>query len=302
MEILAEHDWHARREEHEARVRRWIEPRLARASRNEQHPVEDFLFEYYAYRPAKLLRWHPGIGVALQGETAREYLSHKEYHETHEGIIVGVFEFSPARMESIRWLRDMLRRTSERPASFSCFGLHEWAMVHGADSLRHPDWPLRVTFAEIARVVESLGLRCTHYDAFRFFTSAARPLNKYQPTREATLALEQSGCLHANMDLYKWAFKLAPFSSSELVADCFELASRIRTLDMRASPYDLTALGYPPLRVEDPEGRAEYEALQREFARLASPLRDRLRTVCERIIERVSAYQTDRAGAVGALP
>ncbi len=299
MEILAEHDWHARREEHKARVRRWIEPRLARASRKERHPVEDFLFEYYAYRPAKLLRWHPGIGVALQGETAREYLSHKEYHETHEGITVGFSELSPARIESVRWLRDMLHRTGERPASFGCFGLHEWAMVHGADSIRHPDWPLRVTFAEIARVVESLGLRCTHYDAFRFFTPAARPLNKYQPTREATLALEQSGCLHANMDLYKWAFKLAPFTSSDLVADCFELASRIRTLDMRASPYDLTVLGYPPLRVEDAEGRAEYEALQREFARLASPLRDRLRAVCERVIERVSAYQTDR---VGALP
>jgi hypothetical protein len=304
MEILTENDWHARREAHEARVRRWIEPRLARASRNKRHPVEDFLFEYYAYRPARLLRWHPGIGVALEGETAREYLSHREYCETQEGIIVGVFELSPARMESIRWLCDMLRRTGERPASFGCFGLHEWAMVHGADSIRHPDWPLRVTFAEIARVVESLGLRCTHYDAFRFFTPAARPLNKYQPTREATLALEQPGCLHANMDLYKWAFKLAPFSSSDLVADCFELASRIRTLDMRASPYDLTALGYPPLRVEDPEGRAEYEALQREFARLASPLRDRLRTVCESIVERASACETDRAGAraVRALP
>jgi hypothetical protein len=257
--------------------------------------VEDFLFEYYAYRPATLLRWHPGIGVALEGETACQYLRFKEYHENGKGVTVGVFGLSPARIESLRWLRDMLRRTSERPAAFGCFGLHEWAMVYQADSIRHADWPLRVTFAEIARLVESFGLRCTHYDAFRFLTPAARPLNKYQPTREATLSFEQSGCLHANMDLYKWAFKLTPFASSDLVADCFELASRIRTLDMRASPYDLTALGYPPVCIERPEGRAEYETLQREFARLASPLRTRLTAVCEAILESACACETDRA-------
>ena len=285
MEVLAEHDWHCRRERHETRVRRWIEPRLARASRNERHPVEDFLFEYYPYRPAKLLRWHPGLGVALQGPTASQYLSCKHYHETEKGVTVGVSELSPARIASIQWLLGMLRRTRERPAAFGCFGLHEWAMVYGADSIRHAKWPLRVTSAEIKHLVESLGPKCTHYDAFRFFTPAARPLNKYQPTREATPVFEQSGCLHSNMDLYKWAFKLAPFTSSDFVADCFELASRIRAVDMRASPYDFTALGYLAVRIESPAGRAEYEELQREFARLASPLRDHLMTVCETIIE-----------------
>ena len=87
------------------------------------------------------------------------------------------------------------------------------------------------------------------------------------------------------MDLYKWAFKLAPFTPSDLVADCFELASRIRVLDMRASPYDLTALGYSPICIETPEGRAEYESLQRDFARIAAPLRRRLQALCETIIE-----------------
>jgi hypothetical protein len=294
MEVLAEHDWHARRESHEARVRRWIEPRLLRTSRNERHPVEDFLFEYYPYRPAKLLRWHPGIGVALQGETARHYLSHKEYHKTEQGITVGLRALSPSRLESIRWLREMLCRTTERPAAFGCFGLHEWAMVYRANAIRHADWSLRVTPAEVARLIESLGPRCTHYDAFRFFTPAARPLNKYQPTRETTAAFEQSGCLHANMDLYKWAFKLAPFTSSEFVADSFELAYSVRVLDMRASPYDLAALGYAPVRVERPEGRAEYEAVQREFARLASPLRKRLIMVCESIIKGSSTLEDSR--------
>ena len=295
MEVLSEHDWHARRERHQTRVRRWIEPRLARASRHERHPVEDFLFEYYAYRPAKLLQWHPGAGIALQGETARQYLSHKDYDEGPSGITADVPKLSSQRIESIRWLREMLCRTTGRPGSFGCFGLHEWAMVYRADTVRHAGWPLRVSPREIADLVESLGPRCTHYDAFRFFTPAARPLNKYQPTRAATSALEQPGCLHANMDLYKWAFKLAPFTASELTADCFDLARNVRALDMRASPYDFTALGYLPVRIERPEGRAEYEALQREFAICAAPLRERLIEVCEQIIEKASVSH-DRWG------
>ena len=95
------------------------------------------------------------------------------------------------------------------------------------------------------QVVESHKIACSHFDAFRFFTDARRaPLNVLQPTRESQPALEQGGCLHANMDLYKWASKLMPFTPSALVLDCFELARDIRTLDMRASPYDLAALGY----------------------------------------------------------
>ena len=64
--------------------------------------------------------------------------------------------------------------------------------------------------------------------------------------------------------------------ASELVADCFALAREIRTVDMRASPYDLSELGYAPIRVESPEGRADYIAAQREFADRAAVLRRQL--------------------------
>jgi hypothetical protein len=161
-------------------------------------------------------------------------------------------------------------------------------MVYRTETIRHAQWPLRVTPGEIIDLVESLGPRCTHYDALRFFTPAGRPLNRYQPTRATAAAFEQPACLHANMDLYKWAFKLAPFAASELVADCFELAREIRGVDMPASPYDFTALGYPPVRVETRAGRAEYEALQRGFATCAAPLRKRLVKVCEQILETAS--------------
>ena len=115
-------------------------------------------------------------------------------------------------------------------------------------------------------MLESLPVHCTHHDAFRFFTAAARPRNALAPTRADQVANEQPGCLHATMDLYKWACKLAPATPSELIADCFELAVAVRELDMRASPYDLAELGYPPVRIETPAGRAEYARAQAAFA------------------------------------
>ena len=35
---------------------------------------------------------------------------------------------------------------------------------------------------------------------------------------------------------------------------------------MRASPYDLAGLGYPPVPIETPAGRAEYARAQAGFA------------------------------------
>jgi len=107
---------------------------------------------------------------------------------------------------------------------------------------------------------------------------------RLQPARATVAEHEQRGCLHANMDLYKWAFKLAPFTPSELVADCFELARDIREVDMRASPYDLRALGFAPIAIETPEGRSDYESHQRTFAARGEPLRARLIALCERLL------------------
>ena len=146
--------------------------------------------------------------------------------------------------------------------------------------VRHSAHPLRLAPEAIAEVVDARGVSCTHFDAFRFFTAAARPLNACQPERATTIDLEQRGCLHANMDLYKWAFKLAPYVSSERIADCFALAYDIREVDMRASPYDLQRLGFEPIPIETTEGRAEYERHQRTFAARGEPLRRHLIDVC----------------------
>ncbi|HEY2794075.1 MAG TPA: hypothetical protein VGJ28_17045, partial [Micromonosporaceae bacterium] len=127
-------------------------------------------------------------------------------------------------------------------------------------------------------------------------------LNLLRPTRDSQPDLDQPGCLHATMDLYKWAYKLAPLTSSELIADCFALAREVRALDMRASPYDLADLGYPPVLVETPEGRAEYAAAQRAFAERAAPLRERLIAVVSGDdVDRSGDHQSDRDERHGRL-
>lgn len=288
--VLAEPAWRERQRQHEARVAVWTDPHQARAGRGEKHPVHDFLFEYYRFRPSWLKRWHPGPDVILQGEGAREFLRWPEYHETGGGVALNPGALEPRRRESLAWMQSLLRITATRPPQFACFGLHEWAMVYRQTpgEVRHNAWPLRFPPEELARIVEAQPVRCSHFDAFRFFTPPARPLNRLQPERATVPEFEQRGCLHANMDLYKWAFKLAPFTPAELIADCFALARDIREVDMRASPYDLAALGYTPIRIETPEGRAEYERHQREFAERSQPLRGRLIAVLERLLLHVN--------------
>ena len=280
---LSEDDWRERAHAHETRIRAWTDPQQARASRGEKHPVYDFLFAYYSFRPAWLRRWHPGPGIALNGDSALSFLREPEYHKTEYGISLRPDALPEKRRPFVVWLRSLLTATLDRPAHFGCFGLHEWAMVYRqtADEVRHNQYPLRFPPAELAAIVEARPLACSHFDAFRFFTAPARPLNRVQLTRETSTDHEQGGCLHANMDLYKWSYKLAPLAPSELIADCFALARDIRELDMRASPYDLAALGFAPVKIETTEGRADYERTQRAFAERARELRSRLLVLCD---------------------
>jgi hypothetical protein len=284
--ILAERDWRARQQAHDTRVRAWTDAHQERARRGERHAVHDFLFSYYSFRVAWLRRWHPGPDVALAGDGAREFLRWPEYRETADGVMLDCATLPAHRREFVAWLRDLLVAMQTRPPFFGCHGLHEWAMVYRQtpDEVRHNAWPLRFAPDELARIVESLPVCCSHFDAFRFFTAPARQLNKLQPERTTTPLLEQRGCLHANMDLYKWAHKLAPFTPSELIADCFGLARDIREVDMRASPYDLRALGFAPIAIETPAGRADYETHQREFSARGEPLRARLVALCARLL------------------
>ena len=276
MLSLSPEKWQAARREHRQRVAPWVEDRVARSLRGEKHPVYDFLFEYYTFRPAHLHRYSPGINVVLEDVQPAKTDWPRYFIEVEKGAVIREESFPAHRLLMLRWGRRFLETTLARQPVFHCFGLHEWAMVYRAGEVRHQQFPLRLTSDELARFVESEHLCCTHFDAFRFFTAEAAPRNRLQLDRYSVMQHDQPGCIHANMDLYKWAYQFTPFIPSQLVADAFELARIAREIDMRASPYDLSALGFEPIAIETRVGREVYVEEQRRLYAASQPLREQL--------------------------
>jgi hypothetical protein len=283
--VLSPGEWREREAAHQARSDDFTRGRRERASVGATHPVDDFLFTYYPFRPGLLRRWHPGADVVLVDAAAESRATWKWYRTDQQNVSVDSAAFTEANQRSIRFILSLLASTATRPASFGCFGLHEWAMVYKKDELRH-EVPLRLGQSDTDGVVESHNIVCTHFDAFRFFTPEAVGLNRRDPTRENQPELEQSGCLHAGMDVYKWVTKLGPLIPGELLLDCFELARDIRQTDMRASPYDLTDWGYAPIPIETSEGKAEYVHSQRKFTERGNVLRARVIETVEPVLAR----------------
>ena len=173
LKELSSSQWQELRDEHRNLVLPWITPRLERRSLHQSHPVDDFLFEYYPISTNKLLTWHPGFGYSLEA-------SQIDFEE----FPVGSYEYGSGQIrirpywlvknkEVASALVEFLQKTQQRPLRTGCFGLHEWAMVLGAEEVRHEKWPLRLSQVEIRATIDEVGLRCTHFDAFRFFTPIA---------------------------------------------------------------------------------------------------------------------------------
>ncbi|MFZ2529625.1 MAG: 3-methyladenine DNA glycosylase [Rhodococcus sp. (in: high G+C Gram-positive bacteria)] len=298
--VLLESDWTTRRDRHRTAVDDLLTGHMRRRAARQSHPVHDFLFTYYSHRPSQLRRWHPGAGVVLIGGKARAYRDHPAYEQVVTGGQPGVTVSRRAatdRRDTIRFVRDLLAATASRPPQLGCFGLHEWAMVYRADrtGVRHGAVPLRLGHDGTDHVVESLQLRCTHYDAFRFFTPDAVVRNSDPLTRPSQIDREQPGCLHAGMDLYKWCYKLSPLIDSDLLLECFRHAWAARELDMRASPYDLIDYGYSPITIETAAGRAQYVREQTALTIRAATLRQELLNRCTAAL----ACHTGTHGATG---
>jgi hypothetical protein len=275
--------WKRHAELHQERVQPWISPYLERKSRRATHPVHDFLFQYYSFRPAQLARWSPGPSVVLEADRAEDLPGSAQSWEP-AGVGWRLVPFPEARREYLTWTANFLEATATRERNFYCFGLHEWAMVDRQGSVRHSGVPLRLARPEIASLVETQNLVCTHFDAFRFFTESARNRNQTALRRETTTEMDQSGCIHVNMDLYRFCYKIAPWIESALLADAFELARFAREIDMRASPYELGEFGFEPIRVETSEGRAEYVRLQRKISEWGQPIRERVLSAYRRLL------------------
>lgn len=287
--ILPRDDWERRAAAHAARADDWIRPHLERRSRGEKHPIWDFLFDYYSIRPTHITRWHPGLGVGLADAAGAPQAAWRDYRvvdkQGADVVAVDVESFLAHRRADMEAILVLLTAMERNRPQFDCFGLHEWAMVYQTREPRH-DLPLRLGQAGTDAVVEAHPLRCTHFDAYRFFTPPARPLNLTVLHNDDRPMNEQCACLHAGMDLFKWSFKMGPLVPGELLLDCFELARDIRRTDMEASPYDCRELGFGVVDIETPAGKAEYVARQRSFSARAQPLRRELVAILERALTR----------------
>lgn len=299
--IMTAQQWQACAADHAARIGAKTDPLMQARRTGAKDPVFDFMFSYYSLSPAHLKRWHPGVGHVLLADedgVAPPHANYKHYvfDPGHGGWRVDVEGFLHARGSMLGFAHDLISRTAGRRAHLACFGLHEWAMAYRSEihGIRHSQLPLRLGAAGTDEVVESHKISCTHFDAFRFYAPEARQFNTVQPTRERAPELEQPGCLHANMDLYRHCGKLAPVIPADLMADTFELAWDIRAMDMQASPYDLSGIGWEPIRIETAEGKAEYVAAQREFSNRSQVLRARILDVLTPLV--------DHAHQLGVLP
>ncbi|MDQ8179724.1 hypothetical protein [Pelagicoccus sp. SDUM812005] len=284
IQVLEEEEWLALASAHEAVVGPYIDAYRKRRDSRQKHPVHDFLFAYYQTNRTVLRRWRPAAHQFLKGDAARSFLDDDRYHETEYGVGLNLGRMDGSAVERIRWVRSLIEAARSRPPRFNCFGLHEWAMVYKAKEIRHESTPLRLSPEDLAKVVEGSTIRCSHWDAFRFFTPEARPLNELSPGRDEREQNEQFGCIHFNMDLYRWTYKGSPWLGSDLLRACFELALEARELDMRASPYDLSEYGYEPILIETASGREAYGVEQMRIYRAGQVLAKRLLDECSFVL------------------
>ena len=168
----------------------------------------------------------------------------------------------------------------DRAPHFGCFGMHEWAMVYrlAPDDVRHSAWPLRLGAPGTDEVVEGHRIACSHFDAFRFFTEAARPRNTLQPAprrprrlRAAGLPARRDGPLQARLP----AHPAGPLRAGRRLLRAGPRHPRARHARVAVRPVRLTSACWEPWprAIETPEGKGEYAAAQRGFAERAAPLR-----------------------------
>lgn len=321
--VLTAEELAVRVSDHRARVMELTQVLREAESAGRSNPIESFLFTYYRWPLSRLERWFPGVGVAVAGGDPARFASRgkaprrggqrnqgghngqggrpvqpKHYHRLEgyageEVVVADINSWVADHGDEAVRIHEGLTRVSSRPPRFGCFGRHEWAMLYRAPQRLHQDLPLRLSQAEIDAEVESSPVLCSHAEAFRFFTPEAKPLNVVSLSRVDEFDYEQGGCVHAAMDLYRFAFTLAPMVGAELVVECYAHARQARILDMRASPYDVSEFGFSPVCIETADGREEYASHQRELAVMTAKLRSQILAVTKVLVSARNAAAGD---------
>jgi hypothetical protein len=188
---------------HAARVRSILGDQLYK---DPNHPVYNFIFQYFHFKPSILFK----------------------YNDMTDTSTIEPNAFQPQQVAAIAHIASLLRATHTRKPHFGCYGLHEYAMLYttagsstttrsGSETPddgdsggtrrpalnRHQHLPLRISLEEIRQLIDQRRPTCTHIDAFRFFTDEAKGKNALVPTRSKQRDMDQPGCVHVTMDLFK---------------------------------------------------------------------------------------------------
>ena len=310
--MLTRSEWRSRADAHRRRVKDLLGGMFYDRKIHDKHPIYNFLFTYYRFRPHRTLeRYSAGLEFGLEKHCNSDddgslYLPSSKHFSVKNNCI----EMDPVKslneksVTRIRNLHTLLALVQRRPPTFSCFGVHEFAMLHSGARHSHfqKNLKLRMTQREIDDVVERAPIRCSHFDATRHFPESALKSCGIKTGPTLRVKNEQAGCIHTNLDLFKFSLRLWPFASSELVADALELAIRARELDMRASPYDLSSISdftelgrdfdLTPVLIETESGRAEFRDSTMVLYRDSLPIRNRLIKVASSVLDCVSSTTT----------
>ena len=132
--ILESVHWKQAMADHKDRVQEWTTPYKKRRSKTESHPVHDFLFSYYSYSIGRLESWHPPAGTHLEfSPTENKHIpSHfsENYYTKKGGYLFLDPTKSVSRLNSHRWILQLLEHTQKNKPIYGCYGMHEWAMVY----------------------------------------------------------------------------------------------------------------------------------------------------------------------------
>lgn len=207
-------DWTRRAVFQRARVQNLLQGKLYK---DKSHPIFNFLFSYFHFKPPILLQYSPGMNIPIEFDAE----SHKYLCPRTQSISNGLITYDPKRddftdrqRDSLNTTLKLLQRSFNKHPNFHCFGLHEWAMLYTNSKFntnpevphRRQALPLRISQHELNRIVEDNNLNCTHFDAFRFFADSAKPFNRTSPipSRINQPDQDQAGCVHVTMDLFKY--------------------------------------------------------------------------------------------------
>ena len=266
--------WRERRAAHEERVDDWLAPHLRRRAAG--RPIRSRTSSSPTTRtgPRSCAGGTPAPGVVLAG-VARPRAG-PDYAPRAAGATLDTAAVLARRGDSMRLdprAAGPHGRARGRTWAASACTSGRWSTGRPRRGT-----PQRLAAAALARsdrrvVRGERGVRCSHFDAYRFFTAPARPLNVLRPTREAQhdagaagLPARQHGPLQVGVQA------VARWSPSELVADCFALARDIRDAGHARQPVRPGGAGLRAGADGDPRGPGRVRA-RRSGRSPSAPLR-----------------------------